>query len=83
MKKNEKKHFAEELISLNEDFYTEFSIHELETRLETDPLLFVDFFQESIMSADDYNCSVAGALNVCTPNANLNVCTVAEALNKP
>jgi hypothetical protein len=44
-----KKKLTKEFVSLNGELYTEFSIQELELRLETDPLLFVDFFQQELM----------------------------------
>jgi hypothetical protein len=75
-----KKYLTEELVSLNVDFLSEFSIQQLEFRLETDPLLFVDFFQESMAMTDETNCNVAGALNICNPGSTLNVCTAAESL---
>jgi hypothetical protein len=60
---------SEELISLNEDLHSEFRIQQLESRLETDPLLFADFFiSESF--ADDICYS---DLNIC-PTVQ-NICT--------
>lgn len=67
-----------ELLSLNEELHTEFAIQELEQRLETDPLMFVDFFQETMLM--DNHCHVAGALNVCEGNSTLNACSKPESL---
>jgi hypothetical protein len=72
-----------ELISLNNDFYSEYSIQELELRLETDPLLFANFFQHDMMAngSDDITCSVAGALVLCTGSGTtLNHCSSTESL---
>lgn len=65
-----------ELLSLNEELHTEFAIQELEQRLETDPLMFVDFFQQSML--DDSLCTPDNALVVC--NDVLNYCSKPEAL---
>lgn len=64
----------EELVSLNEELHTEFSITELEQRLETDPLMFANLLMEQ-----EYNCTVPGALiiNNCADNGNL--CTSSDA----
>lgn len=61
---------GEELISLNEELYTEFSIQELEQRLETDPLMFANLM--------DFSCTVQGALVVCGNGGNL--CDTPESL---
>jgi hypothetical protein len=65
-----------EFVSLNDCVYTEFSIQELELRLETDPLLFTDFFQQSIMQ-DDIVCSAPDSLVLCSGGGTLNVCDCA------
>lgn len=39
---------GEELISLNEELHTEFSIQELEQRLETDPLMFSNLLVHNV-----------------------------------
>lgn len=61
---------SEELISLNEELHTEFSIQELEQRLETDPLMFANLM--------DLSCTVPGALVVCSNGGNF--CDTPEAL---
>lgn len=64
-----------ELLSLNEELHTEFTIQELEQRLETDPLMFVDFFQTSLL---DDTCTETNSLVIhCNPN---NMCLKPEAL---
>lgn len=65
-----------ELLSLNEELHTEFTIQELEQRLETDPLMFVDFFQQSLQEGSP--CTPDNALIVC--NDVLNYCSNPEAL---
>lgn len=64
------------LVSLNDELHTEFAIQELEQRLETDPLMFVDFFQQDLMA--DGDCILPGSLVVC--NHTFNLCSNPEAL---
>lgn len=63
----------EELISLNEELHTEFSIQELEQRLETDPLMFANLLMEQ-----EATCTVAGALSMCQDGGNL--CILPDSL---
>jgi hypothetical protein len=67
---------TEEIISLNEKTHSEFTIQELELRLETDPLLFMDLFQSEVWAETDifYACTVAGAHLHCTEGATLVIC---------
>jgi len=51
MKKNE------EMVSLNKSFEAEFEVTELEQRLETDPLLFIDILTQNADFADCDNFS--------------------------
>jgi hypothetical protein len=72
---------SEEFMPLNNELYNEFSIQELELRLETDPLLFVDFFQQSVMASEGFECTAPASLILCTGGATLNQCSQApEAL---
>ncbi|MBK5722227.1 hypothetical protein JGH11_15230 [Dysgonomonas sp. Marseille-P4677] len=68
------------LLSLNEDITTEFALVELEARLETDPLLVIELFDNMASSSPDdqwgMHCTVPGAMHICT---NTEICTVAEA----
>jgi hypothetical protein len=63
---------SEELISLNEDLHSEFRIQQLESRLETDPLLFADFFisEASGSNADGCNFCLFSALSICPGELN-------------
>jgi hypothetical protein len=76
MKKN---YSNDELSSLNEELLSDFSIRQLELRLETDPLFFVDFIHEGMMSDETTNCREPMALIVCSGTHN--VCTAPEALS--
>ena len=70
MKNDEK----DELVSLNDKLYDEFYVHELEERLETDPLIvggLLDLFTDSTDSANELSRSVGE-----TPCALINVCGV-------
>ncbi|MDR2407491.1 MAG: hypothetical protein LBE13_05195 [Bacteroidales bacterium] len=52
-----------DLISLNENLYDEFFVQELESRLETDPLLvggLLDFSQESSVDGCVFYCGIDG-----------------------
>lgn len=71
-----------ELVSLNEELHTEFAIEELEQRLETDPLMFVDFFQQNVMM-DESGCVNPGSLIMCGGYNSLYICSNPEALVVP
>lgn len=58
---------SEELISLNEELHTEFSIQEVEQRLETDPLLVVALTTDGC-SLSDYCADDQSTFNYCTNN---------------
>jgi hypothetical protein len=61
-----------EMISLNDELYNEFFVHELETRLETDPVLaggLLDVFtidDGSIAAAGDW-CIIGNNCEFCSP----------------
>lgn len=66
---------GEELISLNEELHTEFSIQELEQRLETDPLMMLTMLRDMGCSLEA--CGAAeSTLNYCENN----YCSTADAL---
>jgi hypothetical protein len=69
-----KKKLTKEFVSLNGELYTEFSVQKLELRLETDPLLFVDFFQQELME-DGIVCTNPGALRHCGQGDVLTACS--------
>lgn len=53
MKEKEQKN---ELVPLSDDFFSEFALNELEERLETDPLMLVNPFEDANMTDD--NCMI-------------------------
>lgn len=53
---------APALVSLNDDLYTEFSIQELEQRLETDPLMFAGI---AVQGADCFDCPKLKDCDLC------------------
>lgn len=58
---------SEELVSLNEELYTEYTIVELEQRLETDPLMVMAMLEGCQLTA----CQVPGStLNYCESTLN-------------
>lgn len=69
---------GEELISLNEELHTEFSIQELEQRLETDPLMVAALLADGCTLEDVCKSSEASFTycenNYCTSSHALIVC---------
>ncbi|MDR0604444.1 MAG: hypothetical protein LBG80_09110, partial [Bacteroidales bacterium] len=65
-----RKKLAEDIVSLNDNLHSEFAIQELELRLETDPFLFMDFFQSELFYLET-DCTAPGAYVTCDDGGTL------------
>lgn len=76
------KNTADELVSLNDELYTEFGVQELEQRLETDPLMFANLLSGA-EAACDFDCgSLHDCKNLC-PDKCIGQCNEFDIIVKP
>ena len=70
MKDKSSKQEVDSLTPLNEKLYSEFSLQELEERLETDPLLLSSFLGDDLVRG----CNCKKQCDQCTCNNGATIC---------